>query len=38
LFLKTRVSFLNKQGCKPGYVVDNHLSSITVTSYLKRPT
>ena len=30
--------FWYKQNCKPGYVWNNHLSRITVTSYLKRPT
>ncbi len=31
-------SFNTKQNDKPGYVVNDHLSRITVTGNLKRPT
>lgn len=29
---------MNEQGCKPGYVVDDHLSRPDVTIWLKQPT
>ena len=29
---------MNEQGCKPGYVVDGHLSSPDVNIWLKQPT
>ena len=38
-FKKTfQISFFNQSTYKPGYVVNNHLSSPAVTNRLKRPT
>lgn len=38
LFVILRVLFCIQQNYKPGYVVNNHLSSSAVANRLKRPT